>query len=72
MLVDENQEKHIFVSIGHRISLSTATQIVLKLTHRDGPEPIIMVDRHSRRMIKRMKEQDYQDAKSYEMVYLLK
>jgi hypothetical protein len=62
----------VFVSIGHRLSLSTATQIVLKLTHRDGPEPIIAVDRNSRKRIKRMSEQDYKDAKSYEMLYLLK
>lgn len=54
MLVDENQDKHNFISIGHRISLSTATQIALKLTHREGPEPIILVDRNSRKRIKKM------------------
>lgn len=70
--MDDNQEKHLFISIGHRISLSTATQIVLKMTHRDGPEPITAVDRNSRKRIKRMGEGDYKDAKSYEMIYLLK
>ena len=72
MLVDADQDKHLFISIGHRVSLPTATQIVLKLTHRDGPEPIIAVDRNSRKRIKRMGEQDYKTAKSYDMVYLLK
>ena len=72
MLVDENQDSHLYVSIGHKVSLATATQIVLKLLITGGPKPIIVVDRNSRKMIRKMTEKDYNDAKSYEMTYLLK
>ena len=52
--MDENQDKHIYISIGHRISLSTATQIALKLTYKEGPQPVVAADRNSRKRIKRM------------------
>lgn len=71
MLVDEEQNKHIYVTIGHRISLSTATKITLKLLDRSGPLPLVIVDRNSRKKIKRMNEDDYKNAKSWEMIYLL-
>lgn len=70
MVSDENQNKHMFISVGNMISLDTATTLCLKLSRFEGPEPVRLVDRISRKMIKKMKENDYNDAQSYEMLYL--
>jgi len=72
ILADENNNSHLYVSIGHRISLETASKLTKKLTYRGSPTPIYFVDRNSRKMIKKFNESDYKSAKSYEMVYLLK
>jgi deoxyinosine 3'endonuclease (endonuclease V) len=37
MLTDENENKHIYISIGHRISLKTATEIVHRLSKYETP-----------------------------------
>ena len=44
MVADEDLNKYIYLSIGNKISLSTATQIVLKLLIEDGPLPIKVID----------------------------
>lgn len=62
----------MYISIGTKISLSTATQVVLKLVVRDGPEPIRVVDGFTRRMIRKMQEEDYKQAPSFDMIYLSK
>jgi deoxyinosine 3'endonuclease (endonuclease V) len=62
MLADENQDKYIYLSIGNRISLSTATQIVLKLLVEDSPLPIKAIDGLTRKMIRKMGEHDYNQA----------
>jgi hypothetical protein len=46
--------------------------VVLKLVVRDGPEPIRVVDGFTRRMIRKMQEEDYKKAPSFEMIYLSK
>ena len=52
------------------ISLDIATKIALRLCRFEGPEPVRLVDKISRKMIKKMGEENYKDAKSYEMIYL--
>jgi len=42
----------------------------LKLLKYETPEPVRLVDRRSRDMIKKMTKSDYECAKSYEMVFL--
>ena len=37
IVIDEKQSKHNFISVGHRVSLDTATTIVKMVTWRDGP-----------------------------------
>jgi deoxyinosine 3'endonuclease (endonuclease V) len=72
MLVNEEQNQHLYVSIGHKISLETAFQIVKKLTIYETAEPIRLVDLISRKKIRKMWENDYNSAPSFEMVYLSK
>jgi deoxyinosine 3'endonuclease (endonuclease V) len=69
---DDNSNSHLYVSIGHRISLETASKLIKMLTYRGSPTPIYLVDRNSRKMIKKFNESDYKSAGSYAMVYLLK
>ena len=52
------------------ISLETATKVALKLCRFEGPEPVRLVDRVSRKMIRKMGEENYKAAKSYDMIYL--
>jgi len=72
ILADENSNSHLYVSIGHRISLETASKLIKKLSYRGSPTPIYLVDRNSRRLIKKFSEVDNKNAKSYEMEYLIK
>ena len=72
ILADENQDKYIFVSIGHKISLTTASQVVNRLTWRGSPEPIRLTDLISRKMIRKMQEEHFKNAPSFEMIYLSK
>ena len=60
----------MYISIGTMISLDTATKIALRLCRFEGPEPVRLVDKISRKMIKKMGEENYKDAKLYEMIYL--
>lgn len=62
----------MYISIGTMISLKTAANIVLDLCRfgGEGPEPVRLVDRISRRKIREMSEENYKNARSYEMVFL--
>ncbi len=52
------------------ISLDSATKLALKMLKWGTPEPVRLVDRRSRDMIKSMKKEDYDKAKSYDMAFL--
>lgn len=71
-MVNENDNKHLYVSIGHKISLMTAWEVVKKMTVYETPEPVRLVDLISRKRIRKMNEKDYKDSPSFEMIYLSK
>lgn len=70
ILSDVNQNKHLYVSVGSMISLSSATKLTLKLLKYEVAEPIRLADKRTRAQIKQFKQEDYDKAKSYDMVFL--
>lgn len=52
------------------ISLSSATKLALKMLKYEIPEPVRLADSRSRKMIKQMGKQDYDNAKSYDMHFI--
>ena len=58
--------KPIFVSVGHRISLETAIDIVLRCCHYRVPEPIRQADLRSREIIREWKH--CQDPSQFQML----
>lgn len=71
-MVKEDENKHLYVSVGHKISLKTAWEVVKKMLIWETPEPVRLVDLISRKYIRKMHEKDYKDAPSFEMTYLSK
>lgn len=52
------------------ISLDSATKLTLKLLKYEVAEPIRLVDKRTRAQIKQFKQEDYDKAKFYDMVFL--
>ena len=69
-MTDVNQQKAIFISVGTKLSLKTATELCLKMLVHEIPEPVRFCDRNSRKMIKKMEKKDYEKAPSYDMVFI--
>jgi endonuclease V len=52
MLTGKSTAKPIYISVGHRVSLATATKLVLSLCVYRIPEPIRLADHHSREALR--------------------
>jgi deoxyinosine 3'endonuclease (endonuclease V) len=56
ILSDVSENKHIYVSVGTKISLMSATKIALNLLKYEVPEPIRLADKITRKWIRGMSE----------------